>query len=173
MSTFFEAGRVGECHISDAVRQIIDADEIRRLKYTYCRAADALDAEGMLAVLTDDCVVDLSGGRGGAVSGIDAARKLYSGALSKYAASSHSLSNMDVVFESADTARLESYLYAWQRYQAYPDVRDRHRWARYRDVFRRDADGWKQSKLVLYVGGEITPEDVERSGETTGLPLWR
>ncbi|KXF53446.1 hypothetical protein AXA44_08250 [Rhodococcus sp. SC4] len=127
----------------------------------------------MLAVFTDDCVVDLSGGRGGAVFGINAARKCYSDALGKFTASSHYLSNMDVVFESADTARLESYLYSWQRYQAYPERKDRHRWARYRDVFRRDVGGWKQSKLVLYVGGEITSEELQRSGETTGLPVWR
>ncbi|GAF48134.1 hypothetical protein RW1_049_00430 [Rhodococcus wratislaviensis NBRC 100605] len=173
MSTLSEAGRIDEGHRLDAVRQLIDAEEIRRLKYTYCRAADAMDAEGMLAVFTDDCVVDLSGGRGGAVFGIDAARTFYSGALGKFTASSHHLSNMDVVFESADTARLESYLYSWQRYKDYPKMKDRHRWARYRDVFRRDVDGWKQSKLVCYVGGEITPEELERSGETTALPVWR
>ncbi|TQC46691.1 nuclear transport factor 2 family protein [Rhodococcus sp. WS4] len=157
----------------DVLRLLVDAEEIRRLKYAYCRAADAMDAEGMLAVFTADCIVDLSGGLGDAVTGIDAAREFYSGALSKFTVSSHHLSNMDIVFESADTARMESYLYSWQRYKEYPERVDRHRWARYRDVFRRNAGGWKQSKLVCYVAGEITPEELERGGETIPLPPWR
>ncbi|MFC9835193.1 nuclear transport factor 2 family protein [Rhodococcus sp. NPDC127530] len=173
MSTLSETGPVEDRYGPAALRELIDAEQIRRLKYAYCRAADAMDAAGMLAVFTDDCVVDLSGGRGGAVTGVAAARKFYSGALSKFIASSHHLSNMDVVFDSADTARMESYLFSWQRYKEYPELRDRHRWARYRDVYRRTQDGWKQTELVCYVGGEVTPEELERSCETTALPSWR
>lgn len=164
--------QIADDGVADALKKVVDSEEIRRLKFAYCRAADALDVDGMLAVFTEDCVVDLSGGRGGAVTGLAAARDFYSGALGRFAVSSHHLSNMDVVFESDDVARMESYLYSWQRPKDYPAATDRHRWARYRDEFRRTSDGWRQTRLVCYVAGELTPDAVERFGETTGLPPW-
>jgi ketosteroid isomerase-like protein len=172
MSINPEAAQLNERYGPDALRELVDSEEIRRVKYAYCRAADAMDVEAILRVFTEDCVVDLSGEGGGAVEGVDAARTFYSEALSKYAASSHHVSNIDVVFQSPELARAESYLYSWQRYKEYPRLTDRHRWARYRDEFRRTEYGWKQSKLVCYVGGEITPEQLERSGETARLPAW-
>jgi hypothetical protein len=46
------------------------------------------------------------------------------------AASSHHISNIEFNFLTDEEASVHSYLYSWQRFKRYPEVRDRHKWAR-------------------------------------------
>lgn len=155
---------------ADAVQRLIDADRIRSLKYAYCRYADALDVVAMASVFTDDCLVsfrpDIE------LRGRAEVEDYYRQAQSVVVSSSHHLSNMDVIFVDRDRAAMHSYLYSWQRFTGYPDVRDRHRWARYEDAFVRTPDGWRQSELMYVVAGELADGDEPRVGEVLARPLW-
>ena len=154
------------------LRELEDREEIRSLKYRYCRFADAMDVDGMLSVFTEDCIAfyrpdDVEGFRG-----VAALREFYASAQSVVTASSHHLSNIDIVFRSADEAAVYSYLYSWQRFVGYPEVPDRHRWARYDDVMVRTPLGWRQSHLRYLVAGELGAGEQPRTGEPQSLPVW-
>jgi ketosteroid isomerase-like protein len=156
----------------DRLRALEDIEEIRSLKYRYCRFADAMDVDGMLSVFTDDCVAfyrpdDVEGFRG-----VAALREFYASAQSVVTASSHHLSNIDIIFRNSDEAAVYSYLYSWQRFAGFPDVPDRHRWARYEDVMVRTASGWRQSRLRYLVAGELGAGGQLRSGEPQALSVW-
>ena len=154
-----------------ALQQIADRLAIEDLKYRYCRLADNGDASGMAAVFTDDCRVNFR--PDGSLERRTRAEVLefYRAALAPVTSSSHHVSNFEICFDDADTARTTCALYSWQRFQGYPDVPDRHRWARYEDTFVRTPDGWRQSELLYLVIGEYTGEGA-RGGELAGRPTW-
>lgn len=154
------------------VRELADREAIRSLKFFYARCADAVDVDGMLSVFTDDCVVNFRADRSDERRGREAARDFFATAQSVVVSSSHHLSNMDIVFHGLDRAAMHSVLYSWQRFTGYPDVADRHRWARYEDVFVRTADGWRQSELLCLVAGEIGGPTEPRLGEVLAAPTW-
>jgi ketosteroid isomerase-like protein len=156
----------------DLLRELKDRQEIQSLKFAYCRAADSLDIAGMVSVFTDDCIVNFRPDRSDERRGRAAAEEFFSGAQSVVTSSSHHLSNMDIVFRDPDTAAMYSYLYSWQRFTGYPEVKDRHRWARYEDVFVRTAEGWRQSELLYVVAGELASDPVLRIGEVMDRPVW-
>src|SRR4051812_21140298 len=144
-----------------------DEREIVSLKYAYCRYADARDAVGMASVFAEDCVVNLWGDGSNEHRGRASLEPYFRELALLVRASSHHVSNLEIVFESPDRALLHSYLYSWQRFAGYPDVVDRHRWARYRDVFVRTGDGWRQSELLyLVVANAPRPK-------TASLRSWR
>jgi ketosteroid isomerase-like protein len=156
----------------DLLRELGDRQQIKALKYAYCRFADSLDIPGMVSVFTDDCVINFRVDRSDERRGTKEAESFFRSAQSVVCSSSHHLSNMDIVFQSPDRAAMYSYLYSWQRFDGYPQVKDRHRWARYEDVFVRTADGWRQSELLYVVAGELSGEPSLRVGEVIARPPW-
>lgn len=155
-----------------ALRRLVDGEEIRSLKHRYLRCADAVDVDGMLSVFTGDCVVNFRPDRSDERRGLAAARDFFSAAQSIVVASSHHISNTDIVFRGPDLAAMHSVLYSWQRFKDWPAMADRHRWARYEDVFVRTDDGWRQSELLCLVAGEIGGPTPPRVGEVIGRPVW-
>jgi hypothetical protein len=102
------------------------------------------------------------------IDGRQALRDWYARRLGSVVASSHHLSNFEVSFTDPDTAVVRCYLYSWQRFQAFPDEADRHRWGRYLDTWVRTSDGWFQSSLTYLVAGELSSDAVLRIGEYLG-----
>jgi len=156
----------------DAVRELIDREQIRALKYAYCRYADALDVAGMVSVFVEDCRINFVPDGSQEARGRDELEAFYAKAQSVVRSSSHHLSNMDIVFLGPDRAAMHCYLYSWQRFVGYPEVKDRHRWARYEDVFVRTPDGWRQSDLLYLVAGELAGGDGLRFREVVEHPVW-
>jgi ketosteroid isomerase-like protein len=156
----------------DALRELVDREQIRALKYAYCRYADALDIAGMVSGFTEDCRINFVPDGSQERRGRDEVEAFYAKAQSVVSSSSHHLSNMDVVFLGPDRAAMHSYLYSWQRFVGYPEVKDRHRWARYEDVFVRTPNGWRQSELLYLVAGELASGDHLRFREVVDRPVW-
>ena len=44
-------------NVEQAIQRLIDREDINELMARYCRQADLLDADGLAACFTDDCVV--------------------------------------------------------------------------------------------------------------------
>ena len=156
--------------VEDRLQRIEDRAALESLKFEYCRYADSSAADRMVALFTEDCVVNFFPDRRQELHGREAFVEYLGKAMFDVSSSSHHISNMDVLFENPDRARTHCYLYSWQRYRD-PAVQDRHRWVRYEDVFVRTGDGWRQSELMYIVAGEIT-SDEPRLGEVLTRPLW-
>jgi ketosteroid isomerase-like protein len=152
--------------------ELRDRQEIQALKFAYCRSADALDVDGMLSGFTEDCTINFRADRSDERHGTAALREYFSAAQASVVSSSHHLSNMDIVFLGPDRAAMQSYLYSWKRFAGHPEVKDRHRWVRYEDVFERTADGWRQCELLFVMAGEIDGGTSPRLGELVGRPIW-
>lgn len=150
-------------NIEERLRRLEDEAAIRARKYEYCRHADAQDPERMVSLFTEDCVASYAPDRPPLV-GRTALREYYAAALATVVASSHHVSNVEIAFTDEDHAEVRCYLYSWQRFGG--DAPDRHRFARYGETWLRTAGGWRQSRLVYRVVGELGPDGPLRIGET-------
>lgn len=154
----------------DQIQQLLDRTDITDLKYAYARAADAGDAGRMVERFVADCTASYLPGQ--EIAGQDTLRDWYAQRLADVVSSSHHLSNVEVVFLDADTATLHAYLYSWQRFATYPDRPDRHCFARYRDSWIRTDDGWRQTRLIYRLAGELGSTGAPRIGEHIHEAEW-
>ncbi len=156
------------------LEQLKDAEEIKQLKYRYCRACDAFDQEVMIEHFADDIHIDfLPGSDLGKASTREELKGFFDFAQEPVTASSHHISNFDIRFTDKDHAIAHVYLYSWQRFKTYPETPDCHRWARYEEEWVRTDQGWKQTSLIYRVAGELGGDAFGlRIGEVVGLPVW-
>jgi ketosteroid isomerase-like protein len=137
---------------ASALQQLVDRQAIVDVIHAYCRNVDLVRADEVAALFTEDCTVDYGPGLGEPTHGAAQLAERLGRGLPRFAATSHHVSNIEVSFETPDTARAVTYLYAWHRY---PDGSpDAHLWAQYHDRFVRTAAGWRIAERVLKVAGQ-------------------
>jgi SnoaL-like domain len=142
-------------NFEQSIRRLQDRVDIEELMARYCRYADLLDAEGMAACFTEDCIVAFV-----PASAADPARskKELLGFLNDYfpnsVSSTHYITNVELLFEQPDQVTAHTYMYSWQRFKGYPATADCHRYGRYEFRLVRTAAGWLFSRLNLLSAGE-------------------
>ena len=129
----------------EAFQRLVDAREIERLLFEYCRCADINDPDGLARCFTDDCVARY--GPGPPSIGAEARGEQARRDLAMFSATSHHLSNVEIRHLDERTARAESVVYAWHR-----PIGDTGAWelfARYVDLVLRTDEGWKIAERTL------------------------
>src|SRR6476620_10859132 len=91
--------------------RLLGREEIIALKLAFARAADAGDADAMVASFHEDAVAVYDPDR--PMVGRDAIRSWYAQVLGPVVASSHQLTNFEVDLVAEDEAVLRCYLYSW------------------------------------------------------------
>jgi hypothetical protein len=141
-----------------SIEQRIDRIESRTMiiegLHDYCRNADLLNAEGMLAHFTEDCKVTYLVGMAPIV-GKATLQGMLKDFLPTTASSQHMITNHQIVFVSDDEAILHASMYSWQRFKDHPQRSDTNRFGRYEIRAVRTKEGWRFSHLVLIVAGEF------------------
>jgi uncharacterized protein (TIGR02246 family) len=136
----------------DAVRELVDRQAIADLVHAYCLHFDQNEPEAVAALFTDDATVDYGPETATIVGAASIAGTIAVGLETIFAATSHHVSNIRIVFDGPDAATGVTYLYAWHRY---PDDRaDAELWARYHDRFVRTGDRWSIAERTLRVAGQ-------------------
>lgn len=130
---------------------LIDKAEIADLIKAYCDYFDRAEAEKVVALFTEDAVIDY-GPDVPSMTGPDEFGPMISRGLAElFAATSHHVSNIVIRFDGSDAATSSCYLYAWHRYRQ--DASESEIWGRYEHAFRRTSSGWRISRLVLLAAG--------------------
>jgi hypothetical protein len=155
-------------NVEQAILRLQHRVEIGELLARYCRHADLLDAEGMAACFTDDCIVAYVPA---AVAAPARSKQELLGFLHTYfpnsVSSSHYITNVELLFDKADQVTAHTYMYSWQRFKGYPAAADCHRYGRYEFRIVLTAEGWRISRLALLSAGEYGGA---RIGEQFGRP---
>lgn len=148
---FFADGEVMQ--IETALRDLVAHRAITDVIHAYCRSVDTVDADAVVALFTEDCIVDYGPGLGTPTHGSAVLRDRLASGLPRFAATSHHVSNIEIeLADDATSATTITYLMAWHRY---PDERpDAVLYARYHDRFVRDADRWLIAERILRVAGQ-------------------
>jgi hypothetical protein len=141
--------------LEQKIQRLADRLDINELMARYCRHADVLDAEGMAACFTDDCVVAYVPA---SIAAPARSRKELLGFLHAYfpnsVSSTHYITNVELLFDTPDRVTAHTYMYSWQRFKGYPAAADCHRYGRYEFQILRTAQGWQFSRLNLLSAGE-------------------
>jgi SnoaL-like domain len=142
-------------NIEQTLQRLQDRVDINELMARYCRYADQLDAEGMAACFTDDCIVAYVPASMAAPA---RSKKELLGFLHAYfpssVSSSHYITNVELLFDKPDQVTAHTYMYSWQRFKDYPAAADCHRYGRYEFRVARTAEGWRFARLTLLSAGE-------------------
>lgn len=130
---------------------LLDKEAIADLIHAYCYHFDRAEADKVVSLFTSDAVVDY-GPDVPTMTGLEEISPMIErGLASFFAATSHHISNIRILFDGPDVASSVSYLYAWHRYC---DERPNSElWGQYHHTFQRTQDGWKISRLFLCAAG--------------------
>ena len=134
-------------HQSPEVQKLIDQFEINNQLYRYCYFFDSNDSNGLRNLFTEDAEIDY-GPEVPLLVGLDVIMASISkGLTSTFIATSHHLSNVVVEFDDEEHARTLSYVYAWHRYFAKPEIG--YLWGQYSHTLRKEEGTWKIATLQL------------------------
>lgn len=122
---------------------LADKDEIRELKHQYCYATDALDAERLVGVFTEDGLIDVP--LADPIEGYEEIREYLEWfGTQAYETRAHNVLN-PIIEVNGDTARGEWY---YMVVYALPGGNLEVGHGRYDDEFVRTDDGWKLSSVT-------------------------
>jgi hypothetical protein len=159
---------MSEGNLESVVRELKARADIMDTMAHYCRCADGRDAEAMIKLFTDDCIVDfLHTGDAQGFHGKDALRAILVPSRIDTITGSHHISNESFTFDSAESVRFHCYLYSWERFAKFPVMADAHSWRRYEIHFVLRAGAWNIARLRLLSAGEYGGS---RIGEHIGRP---
>ncbi|WP_028066619.1 nuclear transport factor 2 family protein [Solirubrobacter soli] len=139
----------------DTIRALQDRTDIEEVLYTYSSAVDSFDKAGVRGCLADD--IHATYGNAEPVTDADTLANWIADATAT-CIWQHHLLNVYHVRIDGDQANTVSYLTSYQVFEEDPKsavilV------ARYHDVLRRTADGWKISERVMeLLWGETKPD---------------
>ena len=127
-----------------------DRYDIEQAMYKYARAADMADVESQVSVFHDDCRVKFSGDTW--IEGKDALRDSLRNAFTRYAQTSHAVTNISINITGTDTATAESLITAWHR-DAQGNEWTLH--GRYVDTWFKSVEGWKMQTREIIAAGAV------------------
>ena len=125
-----------------------DRFDIEQLMYRYAKAADMADIATQLTVFHQDCRVRFSGTEW--LEGHDALRGAWQKAYTRYAQTSHAVTNISITFTGTDDATADSLITAWHR------GADGKEWTlhgRYVDTWYKGVEGWKITTREIVAAG--------------------
>ena len=139
----------------EALRALQDRTDVADVLYRYSSAVDSFDKEGLRSCLADD--IHATYGNGAPVTDADTLVNWITEATAT-CIWQHHLLNVYHVKIDGDQANTVSYLTSYQVFEEDPKAAI-ILVARYHDVLRRTADGWKISERVMeLLWGETKPD---------------
>jgi hypothetical protein len=132
------------------LRRLVDKDSIIDLVHQYSYFVDHGRYDEVVALFTDDCVVDYGPGNGSSVRSRTALRQLFGRPEGGFKATSHHNANVLVTFSDEDNATVLSSVYAWHESDdgGTPKV-----WGYYHDAVARTSEGWRFARRQLRILG--------------------
>jgi 3-phenylpropionate/cinnamic acid dioxygenase small subunit len=135
--------------LEDKIRELYDRIDIESVLIDYCRFLDIMDLDRLVELFTEDCFVDYGPDPGFQSHGRQALKSDLE-RMWRWVRTSHHLSNVQIMFESKDMARANSYIYAWHER---PNGVKGVLLGQYSDVLVRTPEGWKIKQRKQYMNG--------------------
>ena len=123
-------------------KELFDRQEIIDVMHAYCRFVDWNIPERQVECFTSDAVADYYGGV--ELVGREEILGMLKKALSRFTATCHTLSNIEISFDGEDMAKSVSYVQAWHRKPSGPED-DYEVRGQYHDNWVRTDEGWRIS----------------------------
>lgn len=138
----------------DAIDELVHRQAITDVMHAYCRCADQNHNDEQAELFAEDGIADWGRGE---LRGRAEISAYLAEALSRYAATSHHVSNIEIDLTDDRTATATSYVIAWHRHVD-PGADDFTLFGRYDDEWVRTDDGWKIARRGLRAAGAMGRE---------------
>jgi hypothetical protein len=125
-----------------------DRQAIEELVHKYCYYFDRNLPEELSKLFTEDAVVDYGPEVANLVGREQILEMVSKGLSETFSATSHHISNMIITFQSVESAKSNSYLYAWHKYHAKEEIG--HLWGGYEHEFAKIEGVWLIKSLKLF-----------------------
>jgi len=139
--------------LEERLNEVVSRQKIIEHLHSYCRSADRLDPAGMLEHFTDDCEITYVVGLP-PMKGKPELHAMLTEYLPNTSSSQHMITNHEITLVSPNEAILNTYMFSWQRFKAYPTRADTNRFGRYECRLVMKAEGWRFTHMILIVAGE-------------------
>ena len=137
----------------DPIIKVEAIQDITLMLHEQARLADLNRPEEQVLCFTEDVVADYYGEP---LHGRDAIYALLVSALKRWIASSHSISNVQIVVVDEKSARSGSYVHAWHRIDE-TGVGDYEVRGQYHDEWSLTQEGWRINKRTFRTMGATPP----------------
>ena len=124
------------------IQELFDRQEITDVMHSYCRFVDLNLPEKQVECFTIDAAADYYGGT--ELVGRGAILEMLQEALTRFTATCHTLSNIEISFDSPNTANSISYVQAWHRKPSGPED-DYEVRGQYHDRWLKTEERWRIS----------------------------
>ena len=139
---------LGESSGVNTANSQFDRQAIEELVHRYCYYFDRNLPEELSKLFALDAVVDY-GPEVANLVGREKILEMVSKGLSEtFLATSHHISNLIITFQSEDSAKSTSYLYAWHKYHSREEIG--HLWGGYEHEFAKIEGVWLIKSLKLF-----------------------
>jgi SnoaL-like domain len=147
----------------DDLQQMLDRQAITDRMHAYARLVD-LNLPGEVAkVFTEDCRLNYRKDDDGWFEGRAALVAWLTSALAPYSVTNHTVSNIEITFDSRDRAQASSYVQAWHAFgDDRPDVLA---YGRYYDIWVRTPSGWQAKERRFKVAAAAGRAPTRTSAE--------
>ena len=137
----------------ERLARLADRQDIVDQMHAYARWVDLTRVDQQAQVFVEDCRTNFAKGEDHWMHGRATFETFVRGALAPYAATNHTISNIEIVFETPDRARAQSYVQAWHRFTE--DKPDFLAYGRYHDIWVRTPEGWRMEERRFKVNAGI------------------
>ena len=129
------------------LQELVDRQEISDVLIAYCCALDKMDLPAIVALFTQDCLVDYGPDKRLQSRGSSALAESLE-RMWRWSRTSHHLSNIQIQFEKSDSSSTVSYVLAWHER---PDGSTATIMGQYHDRLVREIEGWriKERRMVM------------------------
>lgn len=151
------------CQIPDApaetlearVQRIEDRFAVEECMYHYTQSCDNCDPVGMASCFTETGILSWGDVYEGQTEGRAAILASLQKMMGSATTGTHLITNMQIHFETADSALVHCYMHSWQCFKDYPRTSDCITYGRYELQVVRDTDGqWRFQSFKLIMAGQ-------------------
>ncbi|MGM9661692.1 MAG: nuclear transport factor 2 family protein [Oscillospiraceae bacterium] len=137
--------------VEKRLRRLEDRESICEALYHYANSTDTCDPDGQASCFAEHGVLKWGDNFKDWYVGREQIREHFRAAKGAVMTGTHLITNVQILFESDDSAIVHAYFYAWQHFKDYPRKSECHTLGRYEaQVIREDDGEWRfQSFYVV------------------------
>lgn len=154
--------------LEERIQRLEDRAAIEECMYHYTNSCDNCDPEGMASCFTDTGILSWGDVYEGQLEGRRAILESLQKMMGSATTGTHLITNMQILFETNDSALVHCYMHSWQCFKDYPRTSDCYTYGRYELQVVRDTDGqWRFQSFKLIMAGQ---QGGHRACEQYGRP---
>lgn len=141
--------------LEERVQRLEDRNAVEECMYHYTKCCDNCDPIGMSSCFTETGILSWGDVYDSQLEGRETIKESLQKMMGSAITGTHLITNMQILFETKDSALVHCYMHSWQCFKDYPRTSDCYTYGRYELQVVRDIDGeWRFQSFKLVMAGQ-------------------